>query len=91
MQLQSPTSNFTSNHKNAPDSHGHHSPEHREPIGTQESESSSFHYSPERFIGSGTTYGNYKYSSISANPNYSDDSIYGPGYEDPRSSFYGWI
>jgi hypothetical protein len=92
VQRQSPNTRFTFElNNNVSDSHGRHSPELREPVGAQESDSSSFHFSLKRYVGVGSTYGNYKYLNIPANPNYSDDSIYGPGYDDPSSTFYGWI
>jgi hypothetical protein len=91
MQLQNPTTNFMVNHKNVLHAGGKHSPQFREPIDDFESDSSSFQFTEEEFFGLGSSYGSHLFSeSFSANPDYADSSLYGPGYDDPLSSYFGF-
>ena len=87
MQLQ-PQKEFTTKNQ----SHGYHSPTYREPMAPRlHSDSSSFNFQPDEFFAHGTTYGNYPFTvGYSPNPDYEDDELYGPGFDDPFSSFYAF-
>lgn len=83
MQLQAPKENH---------SHGYHSPNSRaEPIGREESDSSSFNFTANEFFAHGSTYGKYSYTlGYSPNTDYRDASLYGPGQDSPLSSYYAF-